>query len=147
MSILMSVKIGWCLFVFTDVHFLLVIAVSVVLCVACFCFLVQAYYRRKHQYRGKQRELQRPFLKGKRGAVSPSRSPLLFGNLVSFGNNIITFTDAISMSSLVYSSVEACDVFWVWSAFIKIMAPINRNEQVKLCMESNVQFKPVLNIL
>lgn len=91
-------------FVSTDVKFFLVLAVSLVLCFACLCFLVRAY-RRKNQYRGKQREIQRPFIKGKRGLQSP-RSPVLFGNLVSLDNIIMNFTDAISLSSLNYPSVE-----------------------------------------
>ncbi|XP_078366282.1 uncharacterized protein LOC144650473 isoform X2 [Oculina patagonica] len=72
-----------------DVHGLLVLIVSVLLCVACFCLLVRAY-KRKHQYRGKQKERQRPFIKRKRDNLSP-RTSLLFGNL-QFTNRPVVVT-------------------------------------------------------
>lgn len=68
----------------TDDHFLLVLALSVVLCLTCLCLLVRAYGT-KNRYRGKEKEIQRPFLKGSRGPRSP-RSAVLLGNLVGFRN-------------------------------------------------------------
>ncbi|KAJ7380718.1 hypothetical protein OS493_007088 [Desmophyllum pertusum] len=71
-----------------DVHGLLVFTVSLILCLACFCLLVRAY-RRKPQYRGKQKELQRPFMKRKRDTLSP-RTSLLFANRQFTNGFIIT---------------------------------------------------------
>lgn len=62
-----------------DDHFLLVLALSVVLCLTVLCLLVRAYGT-KYRYRRKEKEIQRPFLKGSRGPRSP-RSAVLFGNL------------------------------------------------------------------
>lgn len=90
--------------VLTDIHTLLVYIVSFLLSVACFCLLVRAY-RRKHQYR-KQKGRQRPLIKRKRDSLSP-RTSLLFGNLVSFLDNIIIIlNDAVSLSKD-YRTVES----------------------------------------
>lgn len=62
-----------------DDHFLLVLALSLVLCLTVLCLLVRAYGT-KYRYRRKEKEIQRPFLKGSRGPRSP-RSAVLFGNL------------------------------------------------------------------
>lgn len=70
---------GLTTFLNADVHFLVVLTASLVV-LACFCVLFRAY-RRNHQYKGKQKELQRPFIKRKRGSLSPTKSPLLFGRL------------------------------------------------------------------
>ena len=72
--------------VFTDVHSLLVLVASSVVLLACLYLLIRAF-RRRRQCRGKQRELQRPFIKGKRVSLSPRKSPLLLGSLVSFKDN------------------------------------------------------------
>ncbi|XP_068707559.1 uncharacterized protein [Montipora foliosa] len=61
-----------------DAHFLLVVAVSLVLCL--FLFLLVRAYGRNIRYRGKERQIQRPFIKGKRGPQT-RRSPVLLGNL------------------------------------------------------------------
>ena len=71
--------------VFTDVHSLLVLVASSVVLLACLYLLIRAF-RRRRQCRGKQRELQRPFIKGKRVSLSPRKSPLLLGSLVSKDN-------------------------------------------------------------
>lgn len=71
--------------VFTDVHSLLVLVASSVVLLACLYLLIRAF-RRRRQCRGKQRELQRPFIKGKRVSLSPRKNPLLLGSLVSKDN-------------------------------------------------------------
>ena len=87
MSVLVK-RLATCCFIPTDAHFLLVVAVSLVLCL--FLFLLVRAYGRNIRYRGKERQIQRPFIKGKRGLQTP-RSPVLLGNLVGFLNVMFYF--------------------------------------------------------